>query len=126
MIPDLLHAFEHAIEIGTLVTDRSGYRARGHPGSPFVSQPNLPPYDGRYWSSYTEPGIFVRLDLCPATLPAELVAELRRRYPDQVGADGALYEYERSDRRQMANRDLALARLANRVAACAGDGAGGP
>ena len=118
-LPDSLEPLQEALTLSAVRTRPEGYRSQDFEHAPFV-EGRWPPYDGRYWSSFVESGICIRLELEHDAVAPALAAELRRRFAEQIGSDGALYEYERGTRSQHRNREHALTRLGERVAACIG------
>lgn len=117
LLPPPLQPLGDALEIGVMQVDPRALGADRALEAPLVDAGGVHRETGQFWSSYVETGIYVRLDLSHASVPPELAAALRVRHADLLGADGALYEHERSARSQHVNRSVALARLAARVAA---------
>ncbi len=116
-LPPSLEPLREALTLSGIRTRPEGYRSTDFEHAPFI-EGRWPPYDGRYWSSFVETGICIRLELEHDVVSPVLAVELRRRFAEQVGSDGALYEYERETRSQYRNRQHALTRLGERVAAC--------
>jgi hypothetical protein len=95
-----------------------GWTPIGHPAAPaHPLREGSPFHESMHRVSWTSPGMCVRLDLTNVAVLASLDAALRARFPEQVGADDAFYEYGVDDRSQFRNRNAALAQLAAKVTA---------
>ena len=110
-LPAELAPLADAIDVSTIRVTEDGYRAVDLAGAPFVHATGLPPYDGRYWSSFTSTGICVGLDLTSHRVPSTVRDALAG-----AAMGGWVYEYEvDQSRSQRTNRDNAFARLAERI-----------
>jgi hypothetical protein len=102
--------------------EREGWRFSGCPDAPHCPIiPGAPPHDGVYRGSWVSPGVCLVLELSHPNVPGWLAARLRELYPQQVGRDGAFYEFGIASRSQRDNCETAFLALLEKCQQARGD-----
>lgn len=122
LLPPHLAPLAPALDVVTAAPrSERGWIAFSYPEAPTEPlRPGAPPYDGIYRGSWVSPGVCVRLDLGHPAVPPVLAERLRARFPEQIGLDGAFYEYGIDAPSQRDNRDQAVMRLIEHLGEPAG------
>lgn len=103
-------------------SEREGWRFFECPDAPLCPIiPGDPPYDGVYRGSWVSPGVCVVLELSHPCVPRRLSERLRELYPQQVGRDGAFYEFGIKSRSQRDNCETAFLALLEKCQRARGD-----